>query len=940
MVAAACMTAMAPGATAGFLKAKNGRIQDGQGQEVILRGMGLGGWMLQEGYMLGIDKEGTQHSIKARITDLLGTADCKKFYELWLQNHMTQEDVERLARSGFNSIRLPMHYNLFTKPIEEEADPASDTWLTTGFTLTDHLLAWCKANKIFLFLDLHAAPGGQGKDANISDYDPGQPSLWENTRNRRKTIALWRKLAERYAGEPWIGGYDLLNEPNWTFEGKDKNGREDTSNQPIWDLYQDLTRAIREVDKNHLIVIEGNGWGNNYNGFPGPWDDNLVLSFHKYWNPNTQEAIARFVALRDRYHLPLWLGESGENSNQWFRECVALMEKNHIGWAWWPHKKVGSSSCIYTVSRPEEYRQVVDYWNKGTARPARETAAKGLFQLAENLKAANCRFNAEVARALIPGGANPASAAAITLQSLLREMTDRGAAARFPQPRYQSLQASSYNRASTNRQQPDQTVNGWFADSDGIGFIRTETNQGKQEWVLMEHAGPGCITKMWTPFFWYDFNNHTGPNIRIYLDGADTPVIDESFIKFTRGEGSVRPPLATATARAGDSYLPIPFARSCKITLTGKSFYNIINYRAYPEGTMVETFSRAVWEAAQAELAAAGDQLTAPTTNISPSPTRQIPPGGVCVEKPSSGKQAVRQFSVWIEGAQAHPERLRTTVLAMNFDGEETVWCPVGEFFSSSDSLHPLQTWQRTVTSDGRMTCRWVMPFEKAAEIRLLNLAREPVTVQFQVEIMPWTWDARSMHFHANWRPDDVVPGTPFQDWNFIDIKGEGVFVGDAWTVLNIQGSWWGEGDEKIYVDGAWEAGFPTHFGTGTEDYYGWAGGEVPTRKDEFSVPFLANVRVGGLDGFTTGFNICTRTRSLDAIPFTRRLVFDMESSFGTDIRNRWNLLGYSAATFWYAKPGAVHNRPALPERASRPIHSLEELKRQSEAIRNKTTGK
>ena len=127
-----------------------------------------------------------------------------------------------------------------------------------------------------------------------------------------------------------------------------------------------------------------------------------MMSFHKYWNPNTQEAIAHFLALREKHGLPLWLGESGENNNQWFRDCVALMEKNHIGWAWWPHKKVHSDSCILTVTRPDDFKKVVDYWNKGGERPAREVAAKGLFELVENLKAANCRFNSNVAQALIP----------------------------------------------------------------------------------------------------------------------------------------------------------------------------------------------------------------------------------------------------------------------------------------------------------------------------------------------------------------------------------------------------------------------------------------------------------------------------------------------------------------------------------------------------------
>ena len=386
----------------GFLRARDARIMDGQGREIILRGMGLGGWMLQEGYMLGVKGVGTQHSIKARIAELLGEEDCAKFYTLWRQNHMTQADVDLLAKSGFNSIRLPMHYNLFTLAAEDEPVKGRNTWLATGFTLTDNLLAWCKANRMYLILDLHAAPGGQGKDANISDYDPAKPSLWDSDANKQKTIALWRKLAERYANEPAIGGYDLLNEPNWTFEGKDKNGKNDISNQPIWDLYQALTKAIREVDTNHMIIIEGNGWGNNYNGFPGPWDDNMVMSFHKYWNPNTQEAIARFLALREKHGLPIWLGESGENNNQWFRECVALVEKNHIGWAWWPHKKVVSDSCILTITRPDDFKQVLDYWNRNGARPSREIAAKGLFELAQNAKVGNCRFNTNVVQALIP----------------------------------------------------------------------------------------------------------------------------------------------------------------------------------------------------------------------------------------------------------------------------------------------------------------------------------------------------------------------------------------------------------------------------------------------------------------------------------------------------------------------------------------------------------
>jgi len=190
------------------------------------------------------------------------------------------------------------------------------------------------------------------------------------------------------------------------------------------------------------------------------------------------------------------------------------------------------------------------------------------------------------------------------------------------------------------------------------------------------------------------------------------------------------------------------------------------------------------------------------------------------------------------------------------------------------------------------------------------------------------------MHFHGNWRMDDPVPGTPFLDWNFIDITGKGVFVGDAWTVLCPDKGWWGEGDEKIYIDDDYDkARFPSHFGTGTEDYYGWAGGVNPDGRDQFSMPFLSNVRVGN-PANPRGYNISTRCRVLDAIPFRSRLRFDMEASAGTQIRNPWNLLHYSAVTFWYARPGARHNRSPEPERATQPPMTVEQLEAVQNAIR------
>ncbi len=531
----------------------------------------------------------------------------------------------------------------------------------------------------------------------------------------------------------------------------------------------------------------------------------------------------------------------------------------------------------------------------------------------------------------------PAAPPPITFNSLITELTDPDSLARFPDPAYRPLLASSYNRESTRRDLP-----GWFADSDGTGFIREEKTAAGSEWVIMEHTGPGSITRIWTPYFYYDLNNHTGPNIRIYLDGSQTPVIDESLIKLVRGEGSFADDgtLASPTARAGDCYVPIPFATSCRITMNGKPFYYLIDYRAYAEGVGVKPFTMDAYRSLGTETkallksgpgAVSRPGIEEPGAQGETFGTFTLQPGTM-MSQGTTGPSAIRRLTVRLPEAVTTPAILRSIVLVASFDDEECIWCPIGDFFSCPDSIHPFNTGDRSVSADGTMSSTWVMPFRRSASIQLINTGSIPVKARLSVgennrihpESRVWTWDDRSMHFHANWRPDDVVPGTPFCDWNFIDIAGKGVYVGDSWAILNPQkGTWWGEGDHKVYIDGDWDRGFPSHFGTGTEDYYGWAGGEIPTRRDEFSRRWLANVRVGGLDGTTLGFNICTRTRGLDAMPFATRLRFDMESSFGTDIRNPWNHLGYSSVVFWYAIPGATHNLPPMPVESARPIMSL-----------------
>jgi endoglucanase len=390
------------GFSQGFLKAEGKKIVNAKGENVLLRGFGLGGWMLQEGYMLKINKEAQQYRIRERIEELMGPKQTQEFYDAWLANHMRKIDVDSMKRWGFNSIRLPMHYNLYTLPADKEPVAGKNTWLEKGFALTDSLLAWCKANKMYLILDLHAAPGGQGNDLNIADRDPSKPYLWDSEANQEKTIALWKKLAERYKDEPYIGAYDILNEPNYGFSNpeEDKNGTKEKVNAPLRKLMVEITKAIREVDQKHIIIIEGNGWGNNYNGIFPLWDKNMVLSYHKYWNYNDQASIAHIIKARDEQHVPVWLGETGENSNVWFTDAIHLLEKNNIGWAWWPLKKIGANNPMEIKSNPN-YDALVKYFNNGGDKPKDSNVYSGLMELAIYSRLENTIIHRDVIDAMI-----------------------------------------------------------------------------------------------------------------------------------------------------------------------------------------------------------------------------------------------------------------------------------------------------------------------------------------------------------------------------------------------------------------------------------------------------------------------------------------------------------------------------------------------------------
>ena len=367
------------------------KIINSSSEEVLLKGVGLGGWMLQEGYMMNSSGAAdAQYEFIEKLTNLIGADETAEFYTNWRKNFVTKQDVDTIAKLGYNSIRLPMHYNLFTLPIESEAVAGENTWLTTGFEMVDELLNWCETNEIYLILDLHAAPGGQGKDVAISDYDVSKPSLWESELNKSKTVALWGKLAERYKDKEWIGGYDLLNEVNWPL-----------GTNVLRDLYVRITNEIRAVDSNHILFIEGNGFANDFSGLTPPWDSNMVYSPHKYWTYNDTASMQWVLDIREQHNVPLWLGESGENSNAWFTEAINLFEDNNIGWAWWPWKRIETITCPYSINSNSNYEAIINYWKGEGAKPSVADAVQGLSQLTTDLLIDNNVYYKDVVDAVL-----------------------------------------------------------------------------------------------------------------------------------------------------------------------------------------------------------------------------------------------------------------------------------------------------------------------------------------------------------------------------------------------------------------------------------------------------------------------------------------------------------------------------------------------------------
>ena len=326
--------------SAQFAHTQGTEIVDASGMPLLLRGTSLGNWMVPEGYMW-LFEGGPQSAreIESLVTELIGPDKAEEFWHKYRENYVTRQDIHLLREAGFNSIRVPMHYKFF------ESENAQ------GFALLDRVVEWSTQEGLYVILDLHAAPGGQ-TGANIDD-SYGYPWLYDSPKEQEHLITIWQRLARHYKDNRTVLAYDLLNEPIPNYPALRP------LNVKLEPLYKKLTAAVRQVDSHHILFLGGAQWDTNFSVFGQPFDKNSAYSLHKYWMPVEQKAVQDYIDFREKYDVPIWLGESGENKDEWIAAFVKTLEENHVGWCFWPYKKMDATSSVVTFDRPLHWDAVI-----------------------------------------------------------------------------------------------------------------------------------------------------------------------------------------------------------------------------------------------------------------------------------------------------------------------------------------------------------------------------------------------------------------------------------------------------------------------------------------------------------------------------------------------------------------------------------------------------
>jgi len=352
-------------------------------EKLLLRGINLGNWFVQEGYMF-LFEGGPQspREIEAFFNELIGPAAAQAFWTEYRRNYITAADIAFIRKSGLNSVRVPLHFKYFVGSDE-------------GFKILDPIVAACRENGLWVIFDLHCAPGGQ-TGTNIDD-SWGYPWLYEDEAAQRSTVDFWARIAQHYSEEPAVLGYDLLNEANPQFPNTPKY------NPVVAALYKRMIATIRQVDRNHIIVLGGVQWDTNFTIFDSRFDSKVMYSFHVYGITPSEATIKPYVDFADQNDAPLFMGESGENTDEWIAQFVRVLENDHVNWCFWPYKKIENPRCMVSIEKPQYWDEVVALARRpsGTANAAARIAERlslehsraAAQRLLDNLALDKCRIN-------------------------------------------------------------------------------------------------------------------------------------------------------------------------------------------------------------------------------------------------------------------------------------------------------------------------------------------------------------------------------------------------------------------------------------------------------------------------------------------------------------------------------------------------------------------
>lgn len=356
------------------------------GSVFFIKGTNLGNWLNPEGYMFGFSKTNSAGMIDQMFRELVGPDFTDEFWKLFKDNYITREDIEFIASTGSNTIRVPFHYKLFTDEDYMGLKSQQD-----GFKRIDDVIGWCREFGLYVILDMHDAPGGQTGD-NIDD-SYGYPWLLESEASQQLFCDIWREIADYYKNEPVILGYDLINEPIAPyFDNMDE------LNEKLEPLHKRVVAAIREVDTNHIILLGAPQWNGNFKPFKDwTYDDKLMWTCHRYGGDPIRPAIMNFIEFRDSTGLPMYMGEIGHNTDEWQETFCRTMIEANIGYTFWPYKKI-RNSCFSGIIPPENWDKVVGFSEAPrstfseirAARPDQEIARKAMLDFIEASRFENC----------------------------------------------------------------------------------------------------------------------------------------------------------------------------------------------------------------------------------------------------------------------------------------------------------------------------------------------------------------------------------------------------------------------------------------------------------------------------------------------------------------------------------------------------------------------